>query len=222
MKTWHRILFLLLLGWLTIPVYAQDAATSSSSSSSAVSAASSEAHEPKTVKVVMHTELGDIELAIEVERAPITAKNFLRYVDHKRLDGMVFYRDVQVGITGEYGMVQGGLHFHPERLYKPIPHEPTTVTGLSHVNGAISMARLKPGTATAEFFIVVGDLTSLDAQPDAKGDNAGYAVFGHVTKGMDVVKRILEQPCSDKGGDSSMKGQMIINPVKVRSVRRVQ
>lgn len=225
MNTWHRILLVLSLGLLAIPAFAQDVPASSSSSSlssSSSSSASSEVHVAKTVNVIMHTALGDIELAIEVERAPITAKNFLRYVDHKRLDGMVFYRDVKVGITGEYGLVQGGLHFHPERLYKPIPHEPTTVTGLSHMNGAISMARLAPGTATAEFFIVVGDLTSLDAQPDAKGDNAGYAVFGHVIKGMDVVKRILDLPCSSRGGDVSMKDQMIINPVKVSSVRRVQ
>ncbi|MES1195577.1 MAG: peptidylprolyl isomerase, partial [Steroidobacter sp.] len=123
--------------------------------------------------------------------------------------------------TGEYGLIQGGLHFHPEKLLKPIQHEPTNVTGLSHVNGAISMARLAPGTATAEFFIVVGDLTSLDAQPGGDGDNAGYAVFGHVIEGMEVVKAILDQPCSD-AGEGAMQGQMIAAPVKVSSVRRAE
>lgn len=197
---------------------AQDVASSGSSSSSV---ASSEAHAYKTTDVVMHTVLGNIVVRLEVERAPITTRNFLRYVDQKKFDGMVFYRAVKVGVTGEYGMVQGGLHFHPERLLKPIAHEPTNVTGLSHVNGAISMARLAPGTATAEFFIVVGDLTSLDAQPGGDGDNAGYAVFGHVIKGMDVVKKILDRPCSG-GGLGDMSGQMITVPVKVTSVRRMK
>ena len=217
MRSFCRVL-LLLSGWLMMCAQAQDASATSSSSTSSVS---SGAHEPRTTKVIMHTAMGDIVLKIEVERAPITSKNFLRYVDQKRLDGMVFYRAVKVGFTGEYGLVQGGLHFHPERLLKPIAHEPTNVTGLSHINGAISMARLAPGTATAEFFIVVGDLTTLDALPGADGDNAGYAVFGQVTEGMDVVKAILEQPCSD-AGEGVMQGQMIAKPVKVSSVRRVE
>lgn len=169
----------------------------------------------------MHTVFGDVVMQIEVERARITASNFLKYVDQKRLDGMVFYRAMKVGDTGDYGLIQGGLHFHPEKLLKAIPHEPTNVTGLSHLSGALSMARLAPGTATAEFFIVVGDLTSLDAQPGGDGDNAGYAVFGRVVDGMDVIKTILAQPCSD-AGEGVMKGQMIKSPVKVISVRRIQ
>jgi peptidyl-prolyl cis-trans isomerase A (cyclophilin A) len=98
------------------------------------------------------------------------------------------------------------------------------MTGLSHVSGAISMARLAPGTATSEFFIVLGDLPDLDAKPLAdpppKGsDNLGYAVFGHVVEGMDVVRAILEQPHSGTG-EGMMKGQMLREPVKVISVRR--
>ena len=103
-------------------------------------------------------------------------------------------------------------------MLKPIAHEPTTVTGLSHVDGAISMARAEPGTANADFFIVVGDTTSYDAQP---GGDPGYAVFGRVVEGMDVVRSILGQPRSEDG-QGVMKGQMIANPVKVLSVRRIE
>ncbi|MGA8708693.1 MAG: peptidylprolyl isomerase [Steroidobacteraceae bacterium] len=171
-----------------------------------------------TVKVVLHTALGDIVLALESEHAPITTANFLRYVDQKRLDGSGFYRAMKVGDEGQYGLIQGGLQGNPRRVFKPIAHEPTSVTGLSHVDGAISMARAEPGTATADFFIVVGDLVSLDAQPD--GGDPGYAVFGHVVAGMDVVRAILEQPRSPDAGEGVMKGQMIASPVKIISARR--
>jgi peptidyl-prolyl cis-trans isomerase A (cyclophilin A) len=173
---------------------------------------------PATVQVVLKTALGDIVLAVETERAPVTAANFLRYVDQKRLDGSEFYRAAALTEDGQYGLIQGGLRGNPKRVFKPIAHEPTTVTGLSHVNGAISMARADPGTATADFFIVVGDLVSLDAQPD--GGDPGYAVFGHVSDGMDVVHVILSQPTSATAGQGDLKGQMLAEPVKILSARR--
>jgi peptidyl-prolyl cis-trans isomerase A (cyclophilin A) len=80
------------------------------------------------------------------------------------------------------------------------------------------MARTDPGTATADFFIVIGDLTSLDAKPD--GGDPGYAAFGRVTMGMDIVHQMLELPRSQEAGDGSMKGQMLAEPVKVLTVRR--
>ncbi len=175
---------------------------------------------PVTVKVTMQTSLGPIVLLVEKERAPITAANFLRYVDQKRLDGTGFYRAVKIGDTGEYGFVQAGVRGDPKRLLKPISHEPTTVTGLSHVSGAISMARLAPGTATAEFFIVLGNLPGMDAQPNAPGDNQGYAVFGRVIEGMDVIRAILDQPRSPTAGEGVMKGQMLDKTVKILTVRR--
>ncbi len=173
---------------------------------------------PATVKVVLRTTLGDIVLALEKERAPVTVNNFLRYVDQKRLDGTEFYRAVTLDEQGQYGLVQGGLRNNPKRVFKPIAHEPTNVTGLSHVNGAISMARAEPGTASADFFIVIGDSDSYDAHPDA-GD-PGYAVFGRVIEGMDVVRAILQQPRAAASGEGVMSGQMIANPVKIISVRR--
>jgi peptidyl-prolyl cis-trans isomerase A (cyclophilin A) len=180
-----------------------------------------ETPKPVTVKVRMQTALGDIVLDIETERAPITAANFLRYVDGKRMDGMGFYRAMKLDEAGNYGMVQTGIRDDVRKLFKPIEHEPTTLTGLSHVDGAISMARTTPGTATSDFFIIVGNLTSLDAQPTAPGDNLGYAVFGHVVEGVEIVKAIMEQPlthCGRRCDERTDAGK----PVKVLTVRRVE
>ncbi len=177
---------------------------------------------PVTVKVAMRTELGTLVLEIEKERAPITAANFLRYVDQKRFDGITFYRAVKIGDTGEYGFAQAGVKGDPKRVLKPIAHEPTTATGLSHVSGAISMARLAPGSATAEFFMVLGDLKAMDANPQASGDNLGYAVFGKIIEGMEVLRAIIEQPRSPTAGQGVMKGQMLAKEIKILTVRRVE
>lgn len=176
------------------------------------------APEVALVHVVLHTELGDILLGLDPQHAPITTANFLSYVDQKRLDGSTFYRAVKLDQEGQYGMVQGGLRGDPERVLPPIAHEAPSTTGLKHVDGAISMARLEPGSATADFFIVIGDLPALDGQPGS-GD-AGYAVFGRVVEGMDVVRKILEQPRDADAGDGDLKGQMIANPVRILTVRR--
>jgi len=175
---------------------------------------------PASVKVVLKTSLGDIVLAVETQRAPITAANFLRYVDQRRLDGSEFYRSVAVDAEGQYGLIQGGLRGNPKRVLKPIAHESTAVTGLSHVSGAISMARAEPGTATADFFIVIGDLVALDAQPN--GGDPGYAVFGQVVDGMDVVHLIFGQPRSPTAGQGAMRSQMLAVPVKILTARRTQ
>ncbi|HXC59779.1 MAG TPA: peptidylprolyl isomerase [Steroidobacteraceae bacterium] len=173
---------------------------------------------PSLVDVVLHTTLGDIRFALEKDRAPISTANFLRYVDQKRLDNTTFYRAVKISEDGKYGLLQGGLKGNPKLAFKPIAHEPTSATGLSHLDGAISMARTNPGTATADFFIVIGDLTSLDAKAD--GSDPGYAMFGRVTSGMDLVHQMLELPRSAEAGDGSMKGQMLAEPVKILTVRR--
>ncbi len=171
-----------------------------------------------TVAVVVTTSEGPITLALEKERAPLTTANFLRYIDQKRLDGVTFYRAMNLG-QGT-GLIQGGPRNDPKRVLKPVAHEPTSRTGLSHVDGTISMARLAPGTATADFFITVGPVLSLDANPAS--DPAGYAAFGHVVEGMDVVKRILAAPTSATAGAGVMKGQMIAAPVRILTVRRVK
>lgn len=168
-----------------------------------------------TVSVTLTTASGPIVIAVETEKAPITATNFLKYVDGKRLDGTVFYRSVRV--QPDFGFIQFGTSNDPKRTLPQIAHEPTTKTGLSHVDGAISMAMGAPGTARGDFFIIVGNTPSMDA---ADG-NPGYAVFGRVIEGMDVVRRILDMPTSPTTGEGMMKGQMLEPTVAIKSARRV-
>lgn len=204
-----------------VPVRAQTSAPLAASSSAADSgpAAASAPAFVAPVNVVLHTTIGDVVMALDPAHAPITTANFLRYVDGKRFDGISFYRAVKVTEDGKYGLVQGGLSGDPKRILPPIAHESPQTTGLHNVEGAVSMARDAPGSATAEFFIVIGDLSSLDGTAD--GSDPGYAVFGHVVLGLDTVKSMLELPRSEAADNPAMKGQMLAEPVKVLSVRRV-
>lgn len=181
------------------------------------------AHAQALTEVVLTTELGEIVVALETERAPVTSANFLRYVDAKRFDGTVFYRAMRLD-WGEQpnGLVQGGVQNDPARLYPPIAHEPTSETGVKHVAGALSMARYEPGTATADFSILLSAQPALDADPageDAEA-RAGYAAFGHVVSGMEVVRAIFDAPVDPAKGEGWMKGQMLAKPVKIVSARR--
>jgi peptidyl-prolyl cis-trans isomerase A (cyclophilin A) len=181
--------------------------------------------QPRTDLVVLETALGDITLAIESERAPVTAANFLRYVDQHRLDGTVFYRAMRLAWGDQpNGLIQGGTQYDPKRVLPPIAHEPTTQTGLSHVAGAISMARYAPGTATGDFSIMVSAQPSLDADPKGETDDAraGFAVFGHVVSGMDVVRQVFMVPTDPELGEGAMKGQMLAQPVTITHARRVK
>jgi peptidyl-prolyl cis-trans isomerase A (cyclophilin A) len=174
---------------------------------------------PVLVGVVFQTSLGDIRVDLEPDRAPVTVANFLRYVDAKRFDGITWYRALKLDPDGKYGLVQGGLRGDRKKAFKPIAHESPSVTGLRHVDGAISMARLEPGSATADFFVIIGDLVSLDGTAD--GSDPGYAVFGRVTQGMDILRPMLDLPRDPNAGEGAMKGQMLAQPVKVLTVRRV-
>ncbi len=171
-------------------------------------------------KVVLTTALGPITLELASDRAPIGAANFLAYVDRKRLDGASFYRAMKLSAAPPIGLAQGGLQGDPAKVLAPIAHEPTTRTGLSHVDGAISYARYAPGTATCDFFICVGAIPSLDADPSQGGDNQGFAVFGRVVDGMDAVRRILAAPISPDRGVGVMKGQMLDPTIAIISARR--
>lgn len=173
-----------------------------------------------TVRVTLQTSEGMIVLELEKERAPITTANFLRYVDQKRLDGTSFYRAAKV--AEGYGLIQGGTRNDPKRTLPPIAHEPTNRTGLTNTDGAISMARNAPGTAAGDFFLIVGDMSSLDADPRQPGDNVGFAAFGHVIEGMDVVRKILESPTSPTEGEGVMKGQMLAPQIRILTARRSQ
>ena len=176
-----------------------------------------------TTNVVIATELGSIVVALETERAPLSAANFLRYADEKRFDGTVFYRVMKLD-WGEQpnGLVQAGTQWDPARILPPIAHEPTDATGVRHVAGAISMARGEPGTANGDWSITLSELTGLDADPSAEDAErrAGYAAFGRVVEGMDIVRAIFEAPLDPDKGEGWMKGEMIAEPVKILSVRR--
>ena len=173
------------------------------------------------VRVKLETGDGPIILELYPDKAPITAGNFLRYVDGKRFDGATFYRASKVPNAPEFGLIQGGVQNDPARVLKPIAHEPTTKTGLSHTDGVISMGRTNPGTATSDFFIVLGDMTYMDADPKQPGDNLGFAAFGRVVEGMDTARKILAEPTSQTAGVGVMKGEMLAKPVKIISARRV-
>jgi peptidyl-prolyl cis-trans isomerase A (cyclophilin A) len=176
------------------------------------------APEADTVRVRLETEAGPIVLALDHKHAPITTGNFLRYVDSKRFDDIRFYRAARPAGTKGAGFIQGGIQRNYRRMYDPIAHEPTSRTGLHHGAGAISMARLAPGTAAGEFIITAS------AQPglDAHGSDPGFAAFGRVVDGMDAVRKILAAPTIPNAGRGPMKGQMIEKPVKIVSVRRAE
>jgi peptidyl-prolyl cis-trans isomerase A (cyclophilin A) len=166
----------------------------------------------------MNTGSGPITIELDRVHAPVTTANFLKYVDQKRFDGIAFYRAYKLPGEAPWGLIQAGVGGRSDKQLPPIAHEPTSQTGLSHVNGAISMARLAPGTASGDFFIIIGDVPQLDANDK----DPGFAVFGKVVDGMDTVIKILGAPTSPTAGQGPMKGQMIEKPVPVTTTRRVK
>lgn len=178
---------------------------------------------PDTVRVALTTEKGVITVELDAKRAPITAANFLRYVDQRRFDGIPFYRSMHLAWgTQPNGLIQAGVR-DPRRLLAPIAHEPTSQTGLSHKAGALSMARAAPGTARSDFTIMLSDMTGLDADPKASNPDQqqGYAVFGQVVGGMEVVRAIFDSPRSATLGEGVMKGQILAPEIKILTARRV-
>lgn len=200
-----RLLVAALLAAASAPVFGQAATTAS------VQAPASQAD---LVPVAIETSLGRIVVALDKTHAPVTTANFLHYVDTHRFDGQNFYRAMHVG---DGGLIQGGITTDARKLYAPVAHEPTSQTGLHNVAGAISMANAGPGTARADFFILASDIPALDAT----ATDPGFAVFGHVVEGMDVVKQILASPVSPTKGEGAMKGQMLDPQIKIMKVERV-
>lgn len=165
--------------------------------------------------VVIRTEFGEITVSLDLKRAPVTSANFLRYVDAGLFDSTCFYRVVRIDNQPNDSIlievIQGGLYENEDGGFPPIVHETTEMTGIRHRNGTISMARSNPGSATSEFFICVGDQPDLDFGGKRNPDQQGFAAFGKIKKGMNVVKRIHSIPSP---------GQYLEEPVLILEISR--
>ena len=172
----------------------------------------------KTVMIKMETDLGQIQIELFPDKAPITVSNFLQYIDETRYGDLHFYRVVHMGNQPDnevkIEVIQGGLGFdrHPLELL-PIHHETTDKTGIKHENGTLSMARLEPGTASSEIFICVNAQPELDFGGKRNPDGQGFAAFGKVVSGMDIVRAIQSMP---------EKEQMLEKIVKINSIKRLR
>jgi peptidyl-prolyl cis-trans isomerase A (cyclophilin A) len=177
---------------------------------------------PKPVVVVFETELGAITMEVDVAKAPITAENFLKYVDGKFYDGGMINRSVRPDNTIRHDVEIQVIQFQADparrrEMFPAIPMERTNVTGLTHVNGALSMARSTPDSAQASFSIMVGDQHSLDFGGARNADGQGFAVFGKVIAGMDVVKKIHQ---SKTGTEGAYRTETLDPPIKIISAKR--
>ena len=164
------------------------------------------------------TSMGNIIVAVDITHAPVSAANFLRYVDHRLYDGGMFHRTVTLGnqpdTVVKIEVIQAGINpAREQEEYAPIALERTTATGIRHLSGVVSMARAGPDTATSDFFICVTDQPSLDFGGARTPDGQGFAAFGHVLRGMAVVRRIQKAKAT---------GQTLAPPVKILSIRRIR
>lgn len=173
-----------------------------------------------TVRVLIQTALGDIEVEVNSKAAPVTAANFLRYVDAGHYDGGRFHRTLKLKPDNNFGgavkieVIQAGVD--PEKAksdFPPIKLEPTATTGLAHKDGTISMARSGPDSATSDFFICIGEQPELDFGGHRNPDGQGFAAFGRVVKGMDIVKKIQQ---------SAAVGQGLKPPINIIKVKRIE
>jgi Peptidyl-prolyl cis-trans isomerase (rotamase) - cyclophilin family len=174
----------------------------------------------KNPHVIIETNFGNIEVELYPEKAPKSVHAFLSYVDSGLYKNCSFYRvlkeENQPSAAFKTELIQGGIwqtNYKKGIALPHIPHEPTNVTGLLHTNGTISLARTAPGTASSEFFICVGDQHDYDYGGRANPDGQGYAAFGKVFKGMDVVKEIHHQP---------EDGESFYPPIEINNIVRVK
>jgi peptidyl-prolyl cis-trans isomerase A (cyclophilin A) len=168
-------------------------------------------------RVVIQTPLGSMEVELDTVRAPMTSRNFLRYVDQGSYRGGRFHRTVRPDNQAEnevkIEVIQGGLDADRAKDFSPIKLEPTTETGLSHRDGTISMARDGPDTATSDFFICIGDQPALDFGGKRNPDGQGFAAFGKVVRGMDVARQIQT---------ARAQGQRLTPPIEIVDITRAR
>ena len=180
------------------------------------------AEEHQSVLLTMATSYGDVQLELYPDKAPLSANNFLKYVDAGHYDGSTFYRTVRYGNDNgnpKIEVIQGGLG-DAEPPISPIAHETTEQTGILHTDGVISMARGDVGTASSEFFICIGDQPGLDYGEVRNPDTQGFAAFGRVVSGMDVVLTIHHLPSDAPTDNAYVAGQIIEEPAVIESIRR--
>jgi peptidyl-prolyl cis-trans isomerase A (cyclophilin A) len=167
------------------------------------------------VRVAIETELGTIEASLEATKAPVTTANFLHYIESGAYTGGLFHRTVtkdnQPQSKVKIEVVQGGPA-GDQKAMPPIRLERTRDTGQHHLDGTISMARDTPDSATSDFFICIGDQPALDFGGNRNPDGQGFAAFGRVTRGMDIIRKIQARPA---------QGQAIKPPVKLLTMRRL-
>lgn len=169
-------------------------------------------------QVAIRTTMGDIVVEVYPDKAPITATAFLRYVDSGYYTNGAFYRVLlQEGMSNSnnVGLIQGGIwqtEGKPSLNLPGIAHETTQKTGLSHTDGILSLARTTPGTANSEFFICIGNQTQFDYGNATNGDKEGFAAFGKVVKGMDIVREIQRQPAN---------GESLTPRIAIKKVERL-
>ncbi len=182
--------------------------------------AHSQSTDDPIIKVKLSTIAGEIYMDLYASKAPITVRNFLKYVDGGHFKGGAFYRVVRTDNQAQNNIkievIQGGVGREEDRkmLIDPIPLERTIKTGLKHLDGTLSMARDGPDTASSEFFICIGDQPSLDFGGMRNPDGQGFAAFGQVTKGMDVVRKIQNM------NSNPSSPQYLNQPVMFQSLSR--
>lgn len=193
--------------------------------SAVVSATALVSTQSKSVRVRVQTELGDIVLEVDPIKAPITTANFLKYVDAGHFDGGIFHRTVKMDnqpeSTVKIEVIQAGVN--PDRAkqgFPPITLERTSVTGILHKDGVVSMARGGPDSATSGWFICINDQPSLDFGGNRNPDGQGFAAFGRVVSGMDVVRKIQAAPSSTTR-TTNADAQRLTPPIKIIKVARV-
>ena len=175
-----------------------------------------------TVRVLMTTSQGEIGIDLYLDKAPVTAGNFLQLIENGDMDGGSFYRVVTYENdrgSPKIEVIQGGLADASEG-FETVAHESTEQTGILHTDGVISMARGAVGTASTEFFICIGDQPGLDHGQPRNADEQGFAAFGKVVSGMDVVRRIQGLPADGPTDSDYTKGQILTEPAAIISVRR--
>lgn len=170
----------------------------------------------KNPHIEIETKIGEIEVELYPDQAPKSVAAFLSYIEAGYYNDASFYRvlnaDNQPSNAPKAELIQGGMYGSKRPELPGIPHETTDKTGILHKNGTISLARLEPGTANTEFFICIGDQPGFDYGGENNPDKQGYAAFGRVVKGMDIVRRIYDMPEDDQRFDP---------PVPIYSIKRL-